>query len=213
MEQDWISITEAAERLSKAGDVVTRSTLSRYLRKHSEALETRKIGREVQVDYIRLLAHRAENIRIEKSAGATRAAPVQSERDVSKSAPLPGTEKTQVNGAARKALADAELRELDLAERRAELTPTREVDKAARDAVALMNSAYERAVESEAATLSVKYGWDERMVRLALKKFARVGLDTFHREVLKTLDDFRRVANAPMIEGEDAAGISGDMLQ
>jgi hypothetical protein len=209
MNEDWISITEAAERLSKAGDVVTRSTLSRYLSKHTDALSTRKSGRETQVDYVQLRAHRAENIRIENVSAPVSTSPAPS---IAPTLPIKGTG-TQNLGAARKAMADAELRELDLAQRRKQVTPTGEVDRAGRDAIALMNSAFERAVESEAASLSVKYGWDERTTRLALKKFARSGLDIFHREILQRLDDFKRTADAPEMAGEDAADQRTDLLQ
>ena len=209
MNEDWISITEAAERLSKAGDVVTRSTLSRYLSKHTDALSTRKSGRETQVDYVQLRAHRSENIRIENVSAPVTSSPAPS---VTASLPTKSTG-TQNHGAAPKAMADAELRELDLAQRRKQVTPTGEVDRAGRDAIALMNSAFERAVESEAASLSVKYGWDERTTRLALKKFARSGLDIFHREILQRLDDFKRTADAPEMAGEDAADQRTDLLQ
>jgi hypothetical protein len=209
MNEDWISITEAAERLSKAGDVVTRSTLSRYLSKHTDALSTRKSGRETQVDYVQLRAHRAENIRIENVSAPVSTSPAPS---IAPTLPTKGTG-TQNHGAARKAMADAELRELDLAQRRKQVTPTGEVDRAGRDAIALMNSAFERAVESEAASLSVKYGWDERTTRLALKKFARSGLDIFHREILQRLDDFKRTADAPEMAGEETADQRTDLLQ
>ncbi|MCX2722601.1 hypothetical protein [Roseibium salinum] len=206
MDEDWISITEAAERLTKAGDVVTRSTLSRYLSKHGEALPTKRSGRETQVDYVRLRMHRSENIRIEPAVPTP--APIVKEPAFAGN--LPGT---KVNGAARKALADAELKELDLAQRRKQVTPTSEVDRAGRDAIALMNSSFERAVETEAASLSVKYGWDERTIRLALKKFVRTGLDVFHREILKSLDDFRRTADAPPIDGEQDGDQVTETLQ
>ncbi|TIS69826.1 MAG: hypothetical protein E5W94_34895, partial [Mesorhizobium sp.] len=65
-------------------------------------------------------------------------------------------------------------------------------DKAGRDAIALMQSAFERAIDSEAASLSVKYGWDERVARIALKAFVRVGLDDFNREIRERLDQRER---------------------
>jgi hypothetical protein len=42
---EWISITEAAQRLTAAGDPVDRSTLSRYLKQHSEALQLKPSGK------------------------------------------------------------------------------------------------------------------------------------------------------------------------
>ncbi|WP_412033116.1 hypothetical protein ACLIR7_05865 [Nitratireductor aquimarinus] len=183
---DWISITEAATRLTAAGDAVDRSTLSRYLKQHAEALPLRRSGKSNLVDYDALVAHRGENIRIR----TVPVEPTAGERVAKR--PATRFAGSQSDGAARKAQADAELREMDVAERRKELTPTSEVDQAGRDAVALMQSAFERAIETEAATVSLKYGWDERTVRIALKGFARTGLDVFHREILGRLDALSR---------------------
>jgi hypothetical protein len=94
------------------------------------------------------------------------------------------------------------MREMDLAERRGELTLVAEVDKGARDAVALMQSAFDRAIDSEAAAASVKYGWDERIARLVLKGFARKGAEVFHREMLQKLDDLDRAEMAAQ-HGDD----------
>lgn len=195
MDEDWISITEAAERLTKAGDVIERSTLSRYLNKHRDALPRQKKGRESLVDYVRLRQHRQENIRIDTQS-VQKSAPEQSSTSTFPRRSESQFSGTKVDGAARKSLADAELRELDLAERRHQLTPTSEVDRAGRDAIALMRNAFERTVETESAALSVKYGWDERMVRLALKGFVKSGIDVFHREIHKKLDHFNRVKMA-----------------
>ncbi|MBX8828054.1 hypothetical protein HBA93_20840, partial [Ochrobactrum sp. SFR4] len=87
--------------------------------------------------------------------------------------PAPRFSGSQSDGAARKAQADAELREMDLAERRKILTKTAEVDQAGRDAIALMQSAFERAIETEAASASVKFGFDERTMRIVFKTFMR----------------------------------------
>ncbi|CDZ43085.1 Hypothetical protein NGAL_HAMBI1146_58580 [Neorhizobium galegae bv. officinalis] len=189
MDEEWISITEAASRLSVAGDKVDRSTLSRYLKQHSEALPLKPDGKSNLVDFNALAAHRVENIRIRPSAPP----PSSGLRSQPQTNRFSGT---QSEGAARKAQADAELREMDLAERRKELTPVGEVDQGARDAVALMLSAFERAIETEASSLSLKYGWDERTLRIALKGFSRTGLNVFNREILLRLDAMRRVADA-----------------
>ncbi|WP_209483902.1 hypothetical protein [Xanthobacter flavus] len=186
MSEEWISITEAAQRLSDAGDPVDRSTLSRYLKQHAEALPLRRAGKSNLVDFLALVAHRGENIRLRTPppsapAPATTAAP-QSRRFVG----------TQTDGAARKMMADAELREIALAKERKQLAPVGEVDRAGRDAVALMQSAFEQAVETDAAAFALKYGWDERQVRLALKQFARRGLDRFNAELRDRLEEMRR---------------------
>ena len=192
---EWLSITEAAERLSAAGDIVDRSTLSRYLKQHSEALPLRRDGKSNLVEFSALAAHRSENVRLRRPAP-----PVSTrggyQRQPSRFAG------SQSDGAARKAQADAEMREMDLAERRGELTLVSEVDKAARDAIALMQSAFDRAIETEAASASVKYGWDERVARLVLKGFVRKGTEIFNREILKQLDAIDRAAMAAE-QGDD----------
>lgn len=191
---EWLSVTEAAARLSASGDPVDRSTLSRYLSQHAEALPTRVEGKSRLVELGALAAHRSENIRIRSMPPELRPGrgqTVQPRRFAG----------SQSDGAARKAQADAEMREMDLAERRGELTPTAEVDEAGRDAIALMQSAFDRAVETEAAAVSVRYGWDERTARLAFKSFARRGIEVFNREIANRLDQARRRAEA----GEPAA--------
>lgn len=207
MDANWISITDAAARLNSAGDPVDRTTLSRYLKQHAEALPTRREGRSNLVEFGALAAHRAENIRIRGAA----AAPVVTAATVM---PGQGTrfKGSQSEGAARKAQADAELREMDLAERRGELTAVDEVDKAGRAAIAMMQSAFERAIDSDAARASVKYSWDERLVRLVLKGFVRNGIDEFHREVLKYLDGFSRAKMAAE-QGDDMPAEASQLLQ
>lgn len=186
---EWLSITDAAARLTEGGDAVDRSTLSRYLTQYAEALPTRREGKSNMVEMGELVAHRRENIRLRRPAPAARPAP----RDNGRSVRFAGT---QSDGLARKVNAEADIKEMDLAERQGSLTPTAEVDQAGRDAVALMQAAFERAVETEAATLSVRYGWDERIARIALKGFAKRGLEVFNREIRERLDNKSRTAYA-----------------
>lgn len=201
-EGNWVSITEAAALLSEAGDPVDRSTLSRYLAQYSEALATRREGKANLVDFDQLAAHRSENIRLRRQPVT-----LKPKASVAKQPRFAGT---QSDGLARKITADAEMREMDLAERRGELTPTAEVDQAGRDAIALMQAAFDRAVETEAATLSVRYGWDERVTRIALKGFARRGLEVFNAEIRERLDAKARVAYA---EDGDQPAATGQPLQ
>lgn len=201
MADNWISITDAAAQLSAAGDPIDRSTLSRYLKQHAEALPVRSEGRSNLVDMDALIAHRAENVRIRSVLSPpTASAPTSGHR----------FKGSQSEGAARKAQADAEMREMDLAERRGELTIVSEVDKSARDAVALMQSSFDRAIDTESAAASVKYGWDERIARLILKSFARKGMDIFHREILKQLDSLERAAMAAD-QGDDKPVVAGSL--
>jgi hypothetical protein len=198
--EEWVSITEAATRLTAAGDAVDRSTLSRYLSQHAEALPTRREGKSNLVELHALTAHRTENVRLRRAPLLVPTLPSATAAGAAQAKRFPGS---QSDGAARKAQADAEMREMDLAERRGELTIVAEVDKAARDAIALMQSAFERAIDTEAAAASVKYGWDERVTRLVLKSFARRGVAVFHDEALKLLDGFAR-AKMAADQGDDS---------
>ena len=208
MNEEWISITEAAARLTQAGDKIDRSSLSRYLKQHSEALPLKADGKSNLVDFVALIAHRSENVRLKTPVASL---PCMGTGPASAPHMMPSRFKgTQSDGAARKAQAEAELKEMDLAERRGELTIVAEVDQGGRDAIALMQSAFERAIETEAAAVSLKYGWDERMARLALKGFAREGLSVFNREILKRLDGMRRQSEAV---GDNQYHETGQALQ
>ena len=204
---EWISITDAAERLSKAGDSVDRSTLSRYLKQHAEALPLRRDGKSNLVEFGALAAHRAENVRLRKPGPST-----EPQGGATGGGGVSRFKGSLSDGAARKAQADAEMREMDLAERRGELTLVAEVDKGARDAIALMLSAFDRAIDTEAASASVKYGWDERIARLVLKGFARKGTDVFHQEILKQLDAIDRAEMAAE-QGDDDRAVEAAALQ
>lgn len=206
---EWLSITEAAARLADAGDPVDRSTLSRYLAQYAEALPTRREGKSNLVEFGALVEHRRENIRLKRPAVASGRAPA---REASRHAPAGRFTGTQSDGLARKVNAEAEIKEMDLAKRRGELTPTAEVDKAGREAIALMQAAFDRTVETEAATLSVRYGWDERITRIALKGFAKRGLEVFNREIRERLDNKVRASFADE-DGRADRGESAPSLQ
>lgn len=201
---DWVSIAEATRRLNAAGDPLDRSTLSRYLKQHAEALPMRQDGKSYCVEFGALVAHRAANVRLGRSS-----LPISMPSADRAVQPRHFTG-SQSDGAARKAQADAAMREMDLADRRGELTLISEVDKAGRDAIALMQSALDRAIEIEAARAAVKHGWDERIVRVVLKSLARHGLDDFHQEMLKQLDAFAR---AEMAGDQDDVPLAGGTLQ
>lgn len=201
MAEDWVSITEAAGRLTAAGDRIDRPGLSRYLKQHAEALTTRRVGKENLVEYAALVAHRRENIRVRP--------PVPVAESPARAAGRIGARfsGTQADAAARDKMAVAEMREMELAQRKGQLTVVAEVDEAGRNAVVLMTAALDRAVETTAADLSVRYGWDERQCRKALKEFAKIGVDQFHRDVLGLIDQIRRIQADGSAErvGEGAA--------
>jgi len=189
MSEEWISITDAAKRLSSAGDVVDRSTLSRYVSQHAEALPTKREGKSNLIEFGTLARHRAENIRLQQSRRPIEAVPA--------AAPDAGPRlPTQISAAARDKEASAALRELELARELRQITSVREVADAAQTAIVRMRGAFERAVEGESGSLALKHGWDERKVRLALKAFAQSGLEVFHREMLGRLDALQRADDA-----------------
>lgn len=196
--EDWVSITEAATRLSAAGDSVDRSSLSRYVKQYGDSLETRPDGRQSLVEFGVLKAHRLENIRLRPSAAA--------QRSGGSSRRVPGS---QGDAQTRKLNADAEMREMDLAKRRGQLTITAEVGQAASDAVALMKSAFDRAIETTAATAGARHGWDERKMRLELKAFMSTGLQAFNSAILKRLDARERARMADELEDGTAVDRAG----
>lgn len=194
---EFVTITEAAVRLTESGEKIDRSTLSRYLKQHAEAGLMNADG---LVNLGALIEHRSENIRLRGRSSSAAARPASTSSSS-------GARATQNDAAARDRMAVAEMREMDLAERRKELTPVSEVDQGGRDAIALMASAFERAIDTEASALSLKYGWDERTLRLALKEFGRLGLKVFNREVLARLDAMRRDAEAGLpVSAMDSEG-------
>ncbi|WNV10109.1 hypothetical protein [Tardiphaga sp. 709] len=208
-EGEWLSITVAAERLTAAGDAVDRSTLSRYVKQHSEALLQRREGKSNLVEFSALAAHRTENVRLRKPVPSFSPAASPASPSAQQAMRFPGS---QSDGTARKAQADAAIRELDLAERLGKLTLVSEVDKSGRNAIALMQSAFERAIEGEASAASVKYGWDERIARIVLKAFARKGVEVFHTEMLKYLDALNRGEMAAE-QDDDRSPIEAASLQ
>lgn len=184
----WVTLTEAWSRLNKCGDVISLSALSRYVQQHAEAIPSRRNAYErsapLMVMWDDLRIHRQENIRVLAPQGQD-TAHTPPESPATKGRRFVGT---QADAAARKVNAEAEIKELDLALRRGELVPRAEVDRAARDAVALMLSAFERAIDTAAASAALKYGWDERQVRLVLKSHVKEGQGVFHRELLTRLE-------------------------
>lgn len=187
MAEEWISISQAAAQLG-----VERSSLTRYVDKWN--LEKRRHGRVALVELNGLRAHRAENVHLD-------AAPVSAFKTAS------GASKPTLTGSQRKANADAELREMELAERRGQLTPTDEVDRAVRSAVAMMAAAYDKQIEGTAADASLRYGWDERTVRLVLKQFRKGGMGVFHKEMMAVVE-----RQAALTDGDKAFGQSIDLV-
>ena len=201
---DWRSITAAADTLTAEGDPLDRSTLSRYVKKHEAGLAVHRDGSRTLVEMARLRQHRQENVRLAfRPTVAMPAAAASTPSVVSATAAAP--ERGAASSAqARKTAAEASMKEMELAQRTGRLVPVSEISGAMEDAVSMMRNAFDRAIETEASSLSLRYGWDERMARAALKGFSRAGLDTFHREVLKRTEGEAIIDAAAAVDREGA---------
>lgn len=177
-----VNLTRAAELLTDAGDPVTRSTLSRYVKNHADALNPTIESGQTFVDYEALAAHRRENIRLDLSDKSS----ISLERS---------EESNRADEVARNVRAQRLSRELDLAERVKLLIPRREVEEAAIAAVTSMRNALALAQTEIAEQIGAAVGCEPRLIRPHLRAFERVALETFvkdlanrqlaHKEVLR----------------------------
>ncbi len=91
----------------------------------------------------------------------------------------------------------ADLAEMDLKERRGELTPTAEVIEAAREAVSAMTQAFDLALADTAERLAAATGKDARAIRPHLRTFKDVGLAAFRHTLTTALAAGERAPAAP----------------
>lgn len=176
-----VTIAEAARLLTAAGDVVERSTLSRYLDEYAEALPKQRIPgqRGTFVDLAALGRHRADNIRLALTddvrsvlaAGLSAAsgAPAPLPRP-SRPAPVrdtlaPGQSAAQ----ARKLNAEAEKREIELAVLKRELVPVTAIARAAEAAVGDMTSAFEASLSHQSDVVASRLGCTKAEARSVLR--------------------------------------------
>lgn len=172
-----VSLTDAAKLLSEAeGKPVDRSTLSRYVANHADALPLTRIGRTALVDFERLRTHRAQNIRIDNAASAP--API---------APM-ARGGTRSDATARKIGFEADIRELDLAARLGTTMLRAEVEEAARTAVAKMQAALDMAINDTAERLAGRVGSEARLIRPELRTMTRRAMAEFSRAMSAAAD-------------------------
>lgn len=167
---DKVSLVDAVAYLAARGDAVERSTLSRYLKQHADAIEVAKSGRATLVDPEALFEHRRENIRLKDSRAPAGVQSAGQEQN-----------RTQATSVARKAEADAQIKELQLAKELKLLTPTAEIEEIAREAVAQMRGAFDTALNQTSELIAARLGGDARAVRPILKGMVRAGLTEFSR--------------------------------
>lgn len=94
-----------------------------------------------------------------------------------------------VTSAGRKAAAEAAMAEMKMAQMAGTLVEASSVDRECRNAVALMNASFEKAVTAIAEEASSKYGFDEKTMRKLLKKFRVEGLSVFNQKMLALQSD------------------------
>ena len=162
MSDSLVSLTEAARRLTEAGDKVDRSTLSRYVRQHAAALSPAQRGKETVVDFERLAAHRRANSRISDTT------PFDDDVDF-------GIERAGKTRAERLRI------ELDLGERQGVLTVIREVENAAHAAVGAMRNALSNAAGDTAEAIAKAVGIEAGTVRPHIRAYERLALKAFIR--------------------------------
>ena len=122
-----VNLSRAREMLAELGDRIGQPALSRYVTKYADALDPQRDGRETTIDFEVLALHRAENLRAEPTPSSSPSAPVS---------------KGRANEAALNIRAQRQMRELDIAERTGALTPTRDVQAAAAEAMSALRNAF-----------------------------------------------------------------------
>jgi len=172
-----VNLRRALELLRQRGDLVGQSSLSRYVEKYADAIEPDRKGREVFVSFDTLAQHRATNINMGCRPEARRSAPA-----AEFAAPI-ARPRGRADEAALNIRAQRQIRELEIAERIGELTPTREVRAAAVEALSALRSAFALSLNDSAAALASAFNLEPRLVRPHLKTFERIGLDAFARSL------------------------------
>jgi hypothetical protein len=179
-----VSLTRAAELLTEAGDVVERSTLSRYIAKHADALNPARQGRETVINFEALAQHRKENIRLAVAPSTKPYAQVRARSDE----------------AAANLRAQRRLRELELGRQEGLLILKSDAEEAAHSAVSALRSALALALNDTADVIASVTGSEVRLVRPHLRAFEKKGLDQFVR-VLADYDLLGENPDAPPPQG------------
>lgn len=133
----WVSVADASAALTKAGDEIDPSNVSRYLKAHGE-VASQKIGKYRYVDLVALKKHRDTNVMVTEKRGArglaVEAAPTLAPLPIVK-ASLPPDEPAEADdGSPTINSLNAQLKqlqirnqEIDLAEKEGKLVPAPEV--------------------------------------------------------------------------------------
>jgi hypothetical protein len=167
-----VNLARARELLSEQGDLVGQSSLSRYVGKYADDLHPERDGRELTVDFETLALHRRENIN-----HAAPAAPSSSPASTASTS----ISKGRAHEASLNIRAQRQIRELELASRLGELTPTREVQRAAAEAMSALRNAFALTLNDTASAIANAFNLEPRLIRPYLKAHEKNGLEAFAR--------------------------------
>lgn len=174
-----VSLTRAAELLTAAGDKVERSTLSRYVAQHADALSPGKRGRETVVDFETLKKHRQENVRLDLAAPG----PPAGAAPPLPSTPLQQSAQDRSGEAAANLRVQRQLRQIELGKELGLLILKSEAEDAASSAVSALRSAFALALNETADTIAAVTRSEARLIRPHLRSFEKKGLEQFIRVI------------------------------
>lgn len=172
---DLVDITTAAKKLG-----VTRSTLSRYVKRYAGALNPVRDGKSTLVDMDALERHRSENITID--APATQR--------------VFGEAKKASDAKTRKAEVDADRAELDYLERLGKVVSATEVIEAGRAAVAEMQAMGDKLTSDTADKIAAKIQCEARLVRPLLRGMIEQMMQSFSTGMYRLQKDIETKSDA-----------------
>lgn len=182
---DLIDMTSAAKEFG-----ISRKVMTTYVDRFADALKpVRHRGRKL-VSRAALKSHRSENVNIGSAPVMARA----------KSATADTV--AQADARTRRVAAQAETAELDLAVRKRELVPARDVLAAAQEAVLEMQAAGDKAVNDKADRIAAKLRTEARLVRPHLRAMMADALGKFSARMF----ELQRAAQPLADPMDDASG-------
>lgn len=160
---ELVSISEAARQLAASGDRVDRSTLSRYVQRHADALNPKRKGKSTLVSVDALRRHRAENIHLDVEQAAAGTPPT--------AAPVSGDE--PASWKQRRDRANAMREEIELERMLGTLCPVSEVQRAGQDTAQIMIASEDLIVREMSEKIARALGVEVRVLRPHVKEFGR----------------------------------------
>jgi hypothetical protein len=173
---DYVSISVCADRLTELGDVVERSSLSRYCDDHGLKLGKKPGVRGVAVDFDQVRRHRAENYTREIMTGGVAVPPADApaapdpkpQAPVAPQAPAPVAD---LDPARREKAAKAEKAELELARAKGELAEISDIDAGLADALANLRQLAQTSAKQAATETAAEIGVPPDQIRALTIRF------------------------------------------